>query len=121
MTARVSCYWAWAAALLLPGILGGADKAGLRKIDSEKSVMTVHVLKSGVFSAFGHEHQISAPIQRGKFSESDSSVELTLDYRVPRSKRVQFLPGICFHRAHREHDADRPCCAGAAIGGRCLN
>jgi polyisoprenoid-binding protein YceI len=84
MTARISCCWAWAAALLLPGILWGADKAGPREIDSEKSVMTVHVLKSGVFSAFGHEHQISAPIQQGKFSESDSSVELTVDARKMR-------------------------------------
>jgi polyisoprenoid-binding protein YceI len=81
MTARIRCSWAWAAALLLPGILWGADTAGPREIDSEKSVMTVHVLKSGVFSAFGHEHQISAPIQRGEFNPSDSSVELTVDAR----------------------------------------
>jgi polyisoprenoid-binding protein YceI len=84
MTARISCYWAWAAALLLSGILWGADTAGPRAIDSEKSVMTVHVLKSGVFSAFGHEHQISAPIQQGKFSENDSTVELTVDARKMR-------------------------------------
>lgn len=81
MTARISYSWAWAAVLLVPGILWGADTAGPREIDSEKSVMTVHVLKAGVFSAFGHEHQISAPIQQGKFSETGSSVELTVDAR----------------------------------------
>jgi polyisoprenoid-binding protein YceI len=84
MTARISCYCSWAAALLLSGILWGADTAGPREIDSEKSIMTVHVLKSGVFSAFGHEHQISAPIQQGKVSENDSTVELTVDARKMR-------------------------------------
>jgi polyisoprenoid-binding protein YceI len=36
-----------------------------------------------VFSAFGHEHEIAAPIREGKFSESESerSVELTVDAR----------------------------------------
>ncbi len=33
-----------------------------RLIDTEKSVMTVHVYKSGFFSAFGHNHEISAAV-----------------------------------------------------------
>jgi len=30
-------------------------------IDKQKSVMTVHVSRSGVFSALGHDHEIAAP------------------------------------------------------------
>src|ERR687884_2295548 len=45
-------------------------------IDSEKSVMTVHVFKAGLFSAFGHEHEVRAPIQQGVFNETTPSVEL---------------------------------------------
>jgi polyisoprenoid-binding protein YceI len=50
-------------------------------IDSEKSVMTVHVFKAGLFSAFGHEHEVRAPIQQGVFNETTPSVELAVDAR----------------------------------------
>ena len=50
-------------------------------IDSEKSVMTVHVFKAGLFSAFGHEHEVRAPIQQGAFNETTPSVELAVDAR----------------------------------------
>jgi len=50
-------------------------------IDPEKSVMTLTVRKTGLFSAFGHEHEINAPIKRGTFSEADLSVELEVDSR----------------------------------------
>ena len=46
------------------------------QIDTEKSVMRVRVFKSGLFSAFGHEHEISAPIESGSFSEDPPVVEL---------------------------------------------
>jgi polyisoprenoid-binding protein YceI len=49
-------------------------------IDTEKSTMTVHVFKSGLFSAFGHEHEISAPV-RGSFTEEPASAEVTVDAR----------------------------------------
>jgi|SRR5262249_26338345 len=45
-------------------------------IDSERSTMTVHVFKSGLFSAFGHEHEISAPV-RGSFTENPASAEVS--------------------------------------------
>ena len=35
-------------------------------IDTEKSTLTIHVGKTGVFSGFGHEHQVRAPIRSGK-------------------------------------------------------
>jgi polyisoprenoid-binding protein YceI len=70
----------WVAAVLLfSGLWAAASD-----IDSQKSVMTVRVLKSGMFSAFGHEHEISAPIKDGKFSEAEKSVELTVDARQMR-------------------------------------
>ena len=55
-----------------------------RDIDTQKSVMTVRVFKSGLFSAFGHEHEISAPIERGTITESRPSVELAVDARHMR-------------------------------------
>jgi len=53
-------------------------------IDPEKSLMTVHVFKAGLFSAFGHEHEVRAPIQQGSFNEANPSVELTVDARKLR-------------------------------------
>ena len=70
----------WVAAALLPAALWAAAS----EIDTQKSVMTVRVLKAGVFSAFGHEHEISAPIKDGKFSEAERSVDLTVDVRQMR-------------------------------------
>jgi polyisoprenoid-binding protein YceI len=68
------------AAMVLPAALWAAAS----DIDTQKSVMTVRVLKAGMFSAFGHEHEISAPIKDGKFSETDRSVDLTVDARQMR-------------------------------------
>ena len=53
-------------------------------IDTEKSIMTVHVFKAGLFSAFGHEHEVRAPIQQGSFNEATPSVELAVDARKLR-------------------------------------
>jgi polyisoprenoid-binding protein YceI len=72
----------WVGALVLPAAMWAADSP--RQIDTQKSVMTVRVLKSGVFSAFGHEHEISAPIKDGSFSEIGRAVELTVDARQMR-------------------------------------
>jgi polyisoprenoid-binding protein YceI len=72
----------WAAVAVLPAALWAAAAAS--EIDTQRSVITVRVFKSGVFSAFGHEHEISAPISDGKFSETDRSVDLTVDSRQMR-------------------------------------
>src|SRR5271163_3049492 len=34
-------------------------------IDTQKSTLTIHVGKTGAFSSFGHEHEVSAPIHGG--------------------------------------------------------
>jgi polyisoprenoid-binding protein YceI len=47
-----------------------------RTIDTAKSVMTVRVFKAGLFSALGHNHEISAPISSGTVNVNARQVEL---------------------------------------------
>jgi polyisoprenoid-binding protein YceI len=55
------------------------------QIDTHKSVMTIHVGKSGVFSGFAHNHEIAAPITGGNVNISNPpSVELRVDARQLR-------------------------------------
>lgn len=46
-----------------------------QQIDVTKSVLTVRVYKSGLFSAFAHDHEIRAAIQSGSFDEQKRTVE----------------------------------------------
>jgi polyisoprenoid-binding protein YceI len=39
-------------------------------INTSRSTMKIHVGKAGLFSAFGHEHEISAPIAAGEIDAS---------------------------------------------------
>lgn len=65
--------------LLLLGMRAAAQSL---HIDPERSTMTVKVAKSGLFSAFGHDHEIRAPIASGSIVTSIApSVELTVDAR----------------------------------------
>ena len=50
----------------------------VRQIDTKKSTITIRVFKSGLFSAFAHDHEIVAPISEGHFSEAQPSVELNV-------------------------------------------
>jgi len=60
----------------------GAASSDSRKIDGPHSAVTVRVYKSGFLSAFGHNHEIKAPIESGEVKESNSpSVELRVDAR----------------------------------------
>lgn len=47
-------------------------------VDTQKSKLTVRVYKSGFFSAFAHDHEISAPIDSGSFAEENPSVEISI-------------------------------------------
>jgi hypothetical protein len=66
-------------------------------MNTEKSVLTLRVYKSGLFSAFAHDHEIHAPIQQGTFDEAWHTVDLQVDARklqvvdpgVSASERVQ--------------------------------
>lgn len=55
-----------------------------KTIDTEKSALTIRVGKTGFFSAFGHEHEISAPIEEGSFSVNPPAMEVTVDARKLR-------------------------------------
>jgi polyisoprenoid-binding protein YceI len=70
-------------ALLLPPSVCATDAAaGTHPLDTKKSVITVHVFKAGFFSAFGHNHEVRAPISAGSIGRGSSpSVELTIDTR----------------------------------------
>ena len=62
-----------------------AASSDSQKIDGPRSTVTVRVYKSGFLSAFGHNHEIQAPIQSGEVKVSDSpSVELQVDARKLR-------------------------------------
>lgn len=75
--------WIPAAALLLLAVASPAAAPTTRQMDVTRSTLTVHVFKAGLFSAFGHNHEIRAPIARGSFDESADlpSVELQVDAR----------------------------------------
>ncbi len=67
---------------LAPGSLFAATAAPAQKraIDVEHSTLKVRVYKAGLFSAFGHEHEILAPIEAGSVDESGHpSVEFRVD------------------------------------------
>jgi polyisoprenoid-binding protein YceI len=53
-----------------------AAAAQERQIDAAKSTMTVRAYKAGVFSAFGHNHEIAAPIAGGTVDTKAQRVEL---------------------------------------------
>ena len=53
-----------------------AASAQRRSIDPHASSLTVHVSKAGVFSALGHDHEITAPITCGSVDAKARQVEL---------------------------------------------
>jgi polyisoprenoid-binding protein YceI len=69
---------------LLSVLLLGVDASAQKVIDAQRSVLTVRVYKAGMFSAFGHEHAIRAPIQNGTFDEDKGTVDLVVDARALR-------------------------------------
>ncbi len=77
---RVRC------ALLAAGLVwAGAAGAEQRAIDIGKSTLTIRVYKTGLFSAFGHNHEITAPIARGIADTGEHpSVEVRVDARALR-------------------------------------
>jgi polyisoprenoid-binding protein YceI len=54
-------------------------------IDTQKSTLTIHIGKTGVFSGLGHEHEVRAPIQSGTADTgSHPAVEIRVDARALR-------------------------------------
>jgi polyisoprenoid-binding protein YceI len=58
------------AALLATLPLAGQERA----IDTQRSMITIHVGKAGLLSAAGHEHWVSAPIDSGVIDTGAASV-----------------------------------------------
>jgi polyisoprenoid-binding protein YceI len=50
--------------------------AGQNGLDAAHSSVTVRVFKSGFFSAFAHDHTISAPISEGSLNRDAPTIEL---------------------------------------------
>ena len=55
--------------------------AQTRPIDPQRSVLTIHVFKSGVFSGFADNHEIRAPITSGSVDEAAKRVDFVVDSR----------------------------------------
>src|ERR1700681_3521014 len=54
-------------------------------IDAQKSTLTIHVGKTGVFSGLGHEHEVRAPIHSGMaVTDSHPAVEIHVNARELR-------------------------------------
>ena len=56
--------------LLIPVIASASLAAQDKVIDVQRSTITIHVFKAGLFSVAGHEHWVSAPVSSGTFNES---------------------------------------------------
>ena len=68
-----------AASFLLVANLSAQEHA----IDTKHSTLTIHVGKTGAFSAFGHEHEIRGAIDRGSAETgAHPSVEVHVDARA---------------------------------------
>jgi polyisoprenoid-binding protein YceI len=62
-----------------------ALSAQQHSIDTQKSKLTIHVGKTGAFSALGHEHEVGASIQSGTADTgSHPSVDVQVDARELR-------------------------------------
>ena len=60
----------------------GPQAAPTRLIDVNRSSVTVHVYKSGLFSAFAHNHTVRAPIRQGNIRLGGvAAVDLEFDSR----------------------------------------
>jgi len=56
--------------------------AQTQAMDPERSFCTVRVFKAGMFSAFGHEHEVRAPLSEGTVQEGEAArVELRVEAR----------------------------------------
>ena len=68
---KATCLSALTALSLLLLASPYALSAGEHAIDPLRSKITIHVGKTGLFSAAGHEHEVSAPITEGAIDDSD--------------------------------------------------
>lgn len=55
--------------------------AAQAQISAPKSAITVHVHKSGLFSAFAHDHVVTAPISSGKIDAKARTIQIAVATR----------------------------------------
>jgi polyisoprenoid-binding protein YceI len=71
--------------LLVAWMFPATARAQSRAIDASQSHVTVHVGKTGIFSAFGDTHEVAAPLESGTVElSSPQSVQLKFDARKLR-------------------------------------
>jgi polyisoprenoid-binding protein YceI len=69
-------------ALVASAFLSASAYGETWAIDTQKSSFTVHVFKSGLFSAFGDNHEVRATVASGSVSDGDKpAVEIEVDAR----------------------------------------
>jgi len=70
----------------VPGLetWAAAPKDSNTPVDSGRSSITIRVYKTGLLSAFGHEHEIHATIERGTIDEGKQTVEFSVNARSLR-------------------------------------
>lgn len=81
--------WRWniplfALSAAFPLLSAPETDARQHPIDTAKSTMTIRVYKAGVLSAFGHDHEIAAPIAGGSIDIVNPQAELRVDARALR-------------------------------------
>jgi polyisoprenoid-binding protein YceI len=65
---------------LLAGILVASQTTtSAPQASTPHSLITVHAYKSGLFSAFAHNHTITAPVAQGTIDLKNPAVEITVD------------------------------------------
>jgi polyisoprenoid-binding protein YceI len=85
MTSRIN-FVARCCTILAAAAFGLASSATAqqRSIDTQKSAITIHVGKTGLFSGFGHEHEITAAVKSGTVDTAARTVEFHVDARTMR-------------------------------------
>lgn len=89
LTTRTHSVAVLASVVLIPLLLVAAPSQK-RAIDVHHSTLKVFVYKSGLFSAFGHNHEIAAPIETGWVSLEPAGVE----FRVAACKLRVLDPDV---------------------------
>jgi hypothetical protein len=62
-------------------VLAGFASAASLPVDVQNSTLTIRVFKKGLFSGFGHDHEIIAPLSSGTVDSASLSVILHFDAR----------------------------------------
>ena len=73
----------WVGALFAASLFASSVAAQQRAVDTGHSTLTIHVGKTGMLSAFGHEHEIRGTITSGSAETgAHPSVEVHIDARA---------------------------------------